>query len=181
VCVVGSHRLLSNEYGHGVSGTTSAPSASSTTFPSAESRFLGEWDTGPYSAGQLRAAITAGFTKSDVDEWVGKKTKFELNLNFYSEDGVPFVSAVGWDPTKGEMPSDSDHGPYAVLPGHKLKITCDVCNIRKNYQLYSYALHGDTLTLRFIRNVDPNMSSYDRHFEVAFGISQTFKPLHKVG
>jgi hypothetical protein len=140
----------------------------------------GTWDTGKYPDEQVRDAIVAaGYTDAETDEVVGDAKAWEFRMTFYEEDGVPFVAASGWDPTTSSAPSDADHGPYEVLPGSKLKITCDVCDIDTNYQLFSYRLDGDTLALDFIRFVNPEKSAYDRRWSTAYGVSWEAAPFHR--
>lgn len=163
-------------------GSTPSPTGAPEAGTVSASPLEGEWDTGPYAAHRVRdAIIAAGYTSAEANEVVGKKKRYEFDLTFYEEEGAPFVVATGWDPTKGTQPADGDHGPYLLLPGNKLKITCDVCDIHTNYMLFSYELEGKTLTLRFIRNVNPNASAYDRRFATAYGITWTAAPFHKVG
>ena len=159
-----------------------APSASRSTEPSgasvSASPLVGEWDTGPYSADKLRDAIrSAGYTDAEVNEVLADQEEYEVRLTF---DGRIAVS-VGWDPadpTQG--PSGGDHGPYKVLSGNKLKITCDVCDIDTKFTLYSYAIEGTTLTLRYIRDVNPDYSAHDRRMSLAFAIANTSLPFHKI-
>lgn len=161
------------------STTASHETAPTSSTASNESPLAGEWDTGPYPANQLRAAIiAAGYSEAEAHEVVGDSTQNEFNLTFYTENGVPFVSATGWDPTKGTKPLESDHGPYLLLPGDRLKITCDVCDIDQTYQLYSYRLQGNVLTLHWLHN--GRMGAYDRRYALAYALAATFKPLHKV-
>lgn len=88
----------------------------------------------------------------------------------------------GWDPSDPTQgPTGGDHGPYELLPGNKLKITCDVCDIQTKYRLFSYDLEGATLTLRWIRDVDPDYSAHDRRMSLAYAIANTSMPFHKIG
>lgn len=106
-----------------------------TASPSATSPLTGDWDTGPY-----RTTDYGG-------------SKFEFHLRFYEENGVPFVLMTGWDPTKGGMPGDGDHGPYTLLPDNQIAIaSADKPEIRT---LYSYKLDGNDLTVTWLKN-DPN-------------------------
>jgi hypothetical protein len=139
-----------------VTETTGASSPNESA--SGESPVEGGWDTGPYPAEQARAAIiAAGHSEASADEAVGGKRRFECTFVFYEEGGVPYVSTACWDPSKISMPTDSDHGPYQLLPNDRLKITCDVCEIDTEYNLFSYELGARTLTLLFIRTVDPGL------------------------
>ena len=65
---------------------------------------VGNWDTGPCSSKDYGGS------------------KFEFNVRFYDEGGVPYVVMTGWDPTKGTMPQDGDHGPYKLLANNRLAI-----------------------------------------------------------
>jgi hypothetical protein len=158
----------------GPSPTTSAPSASP---------LEGEWDTGPIPADDVRAAIiAAGYGKASADEVV-RGRRHQCNSLFYEEVGVPFVAIVCWDPDRvgPTPPLDRDHGPYELLPGERLKLTCDVCDIETRYSLFSYELQGSTLTLRFIRWVDPELTPKELRYEAPFAIAQSAAPYHRVG
>lgn len=156
--------------------------SAATSTSAASSGLKGEWDTGPYPAKVAREAIVAaGYTKADTYEVLGNKKRYEFHLTFYEEYGTPFVTATGWDPSKGPKPSEGDHGPYRLVPNHRIKLTCDVCDLKTTYMLFSYELDEETLTLRFIRNVNPDASAYDRRFGTAYGLSWTAAPFHRVG
>ncbi len=109
---------------------TASPSASDATSP-----LTGDWDTGPYA----------------TTEYDG--TKFEWDLRFDEESGVPFVTMTGWDPTKGGMPGGGDHGPYTLGPGSQLAIAS--ADRPDEVTLYSYKLDGNKLTVTWVKN-SPN-------------------------
>jgi hypothetical protein len=137
----------------------------------------GEWDTGPYPADKLRDAIrAAGYTDAEVNEVLGHKKNYEVHLWF---DGNLFITS-GWDPTVDPPPTGGDHGPFQLLPGNKIKVTCDVCDIETEYTLYSYDVDGTNLTLRYIRDVQPDYSADDRHMSLAYAIANTSLPFHKI-
>ena len=108
----------------GATETSISPAASA-----AEDPLVGVWDTGPYML--------------DGKNW-------EANITFYDEGGVPFEVLTGWDPTKGPMPQDGDHGPYKLLANNRIVfISADNGEIGATY---SYKLAGDKLTLTFLHN-----------------------------
>ena len=115
-------------------GSSPTESASPSSSPAADP-LVGNWDTGPYSSKDYGGS------------------KFEFNVRFYDEGGVPYVVMTGWDPTKGTMPQDGDHGPYKLLANNRLAIaSIDDPSIAT---IYSYKLSGDELILTWIRN-DPD-------------------------
>ena len=59
---------------------------------------------------------------------------------------------VAWDPTKGTVPADGDHGPYRLLPGGEIAIAS--ADQPEFLTVYRYELAGDALTLTWLRN-DP--------------------------
>jgi hypothetical protein len=93
---------------------------------------VGSWDTGPY--------VTNGM-------------KWEVNVTFYDEGGAPFVVLTGWDPTKGSMLHDGDHGPYKLLANNRIAFLSADAPVLTT--VYSYKLAGDKLSLTWIHN-DPN-------------------------
>jgi len=131
---------------------------------------VGDWDTGPYPFQQVLAAITAeGVTDEDLKSFVRGAgmpdgARWEFHLTFWDEGGVPYVRATGWNPDEGEL-GGGDQGPYKLLPNHRIQFLFDNA-------LMSYRLSGDRLTLRFIRNNDPN--------DVPYAIAWTAAPLTKV-
>jgi len=139
----------------------------------------GEWDTGPLAADKLRNAMgDAGYTDAEVREVLDDKESYEVRLTFQGDTAV----SIGWDPTDPTQgPTGGDHGPYELLPGNKLKITCDVCDIDTKYTLYSYDVDGATLTLRWLRDVDPDYTAHDRRMSLAYAIANTSLPFHKSG
>jgi hypothetical protein len=148
------------------------------TRSAAASPLVGEWDTGPYPADELREEMAAeGYSDAEIQEVLGNKKRYEVRLTF-SED---IAVSVGWDPTTDAQPTGGDHGPYLLLPGNKLKTTCDVCDIDEQYTLYSYAIQGTTLTLQFVRDVNPDYSALDRHMSLAYAIANTSLPFKKIG
>ena len=141
----------------------------------------GEWDTGPYPSSRVRAAIVAaGYASADAAEPSGGGKRFEFNLTFYKEGGIPFVVATGWDPSKHPKPSGGDHGPYRLLPNDQIAIACDVCDLDTQYMLFSYELNETTLTLHFIRSVDPQRTAKELHDDAPFLIAWTAAPFHKI-
>ena len=84
----------SSPTGAGATTLTVSPSVSPEEDP-----LVGVWDTGPYTR---------------------DGTKWEATVTFYDEGGVPFVVLTGWDPTKGPMPQDGDHGPYKLLARNRI-------------------------------------------------------------
>jgi hypothetical protein len=65
---------------------------------------------------------------------------------------VPFVTMAGWDPDKGTVPGDGDHGPYHLLPDGEIAIAS--ADQPQFFTIYRYELAGDLLTLTWLRN-DP--------------------------
>jgi hypothetical protein len=172
----------------GCSSRTPDAAVTETTEPSSPSESAsvaspleGEWDTGPYPADRAPAAIVAaGYSdEASADEAVGGERRFECNFLFYEEGGVPFVAVRCWDPDERgtEPPLESDHGPYQLLPNDRLKLACDTCDVGTNYNLFSYELHGETLTLRYIRTVDPDLNAKELRYEAPFRIVWTVAPL----
>ena len=154
--------------------------ATATSSPSA-SALQGEWDTGAYPSGRVRAEIiAAGFSSADALEPSGGGKRFEFKLVFYEESGVPFVRAAGWDPSKHPEPPGYDHGPYRLLQDDRIAITCDVCDLDTQYMVFSYELSENTLTLHYIRSVDPDRSAKELHDDAAFLIAWTAAPFHRV-
>jgi len=149
--------------------------------PSEASSLQGEWDTGAYPSSRVRAAIIdAGLSSADAIEPSGGGKRFEFKLVFYEESGVPFVRAAGWDPSKYPEPPDADHGPYRLLQNDRIAITCDVCDLATQFMLFSYELSGNTLTLHYIRSVDPDRSAKELHDDAPFLIAWTVAPFHKM-
>jgi hypothetical protein len=166
----------------GNSSGTPAPStpAVSGSGSASANPFDGDWDTGPYPVGQIRAAIiAAGVTDEDLNGFmraVGMTdaARWEFRLSFYQEGGVPYVEATGWNPDEGEpFGGSGDHGPYKLLPNHRIQFLFD-------YSLMSYRLSGDRLTLRFIRSNDPSFTPAQRRHDAPFVISWTAAPLIRV-
>jgi len=168
------------------SGPTSAATETTRTAtavpsPSETSPLQGEWDTGAYPSSRVHAAIiAAGFAGADAIEPSGGGERFEFNLVFYEESGVPFVRAAGWDPSKYPKPPDTDHGPYRLLQNDRIAITCDVCDLATQFMLFSYELTENTLTLHYIRSVDPDRSAKELHDDARFLIAWTAAPFHKI-
>ncbi len=158
--------------------SSASPSAEPNDGSSSASPLAGEWDTGPYPADKLRDDIgTAGYSDAEVNEVLDGLEEYEVRLTF--DRGV--VVSVGWDPTDpAQGPDGGDHGPFKVLPGNRLKITCDVCDINAKFTLYFYDVEGTTLTLRYIRDVDPDYSAHDQHMSLAYAIANTSLPFHKI-
>jgi hypothetical protein len=166
----------SNEAGNSSGAPApSAPAVSGSSSASANP-FLGEWDTGPYPFRQVRAAIiAAGVTDEDLNGFVRgvgmtDAARWEFHLSFFQEGGVPYVEATGWNPDEGEPLGGGDRGPYKLLPNHRIQFLFD-------YNLMSYRLSGDRLTLRFIRNNDPSLTPAQRRHDTPFGIAWTAAPL----
>jgi len=135
-CSKAAPNIDASPRGGGSPTATAAPSAST-----AADTLVGDWDTGPFSTHQYGG------------------TKFEFNVRFYDEGGVPFVVMTGWDPTMGAMPQDGDHGPYKLVGSHRIDIaSADNPDISTTY---SYELNGDQLTLTWIHN-DPNAPPEDQ-------------------
>jgi hypothetical protein len=160
-----------------------ATATATSSFPTASehSALEGKWDTGPYPSSRVRAAIVdAGFSSADADEPSGGGQRFEFSLYFYQEGGVPFVAAGGWDPDNKPEP-DYDHGPYRLLPNHRIAITCDVCDVDTQFMLFSYHLSGNKLNMHFIRSVDPERTAKELHDDAPFLIAWTAAPFHRTG
>ncbi len=157
--------------------TASVAASGSATAPA--DPLVGDWDTGPYPFRQVRAAIiAAGVTNEDLNGFVRNVgmtdgARWEFHLTFYQEGGVPYVVATGWNPDKGGIPGGGDHGPYKLLPNHRIQFLFDNA-------LMSYRLSGDRLTLRFIRINDPSLTPAQRPHYSPFGIAWTAAPLTKV-
>jgi hypothetical protein len=166
------------------SSAASQTNGIATPSPSPASPLQGEWDTGPYPSRRVRAAIIAdGFTNAAaIEPSGGGGARFEFRLVFYEESGVPFVRAAGWDPNKYPDPPDADHGPYRLLAFGRIAITCDVCDLATQFMLFSYELSEseNTLTLRYIRSVDPDRSAKELHDDAPFLIAWTAAPFHKI-
>lgn len=162
----------------GTPASTASVAASGSATASADP-FLGEWDTGPYPVGQVRAAlIAAGVTDEDLNGFMRSvgmtdAVRWEFHLSFYQEGGMPYVAASGWNPDEGESLGGGDHGPYKLLPNHRIQFLFD-------YNLMSYRLSGDRLTLRFIRSNDPSFTPAQRRHDSPYGISWTAAPLTRV-
>ncbi len=157
--------------------TASVAASGSATAPA--NPLVGDWDTGPYPFGQVRAAIiAAGVTNEDLNGFVREigmtdGTRWEVHLTFYDEGGVPYVEVTAWNPDEGGIPADGDHGPYKLLPNHRIQFLFD-------HNLWSYRLSGDRLTLRSIRNNDPSFTPAQRRHDTPFGIAWTAAPLTRV-
>jgi hypothetical protein len=165
-----------NSSGTPASTASVAASGSATAFANP---LVGEWDTGPYPFRQVRAAIIAGgVTHEDLNRFVREigmtdGTRWEVHLTFYDEGGVPYFEVSGWNPDEGEPLGGGDHEPYKLLPNHRIRLLFD-------YNLWSYRLSGDRLTLRFIRNNDPSFTPAQRRHDTPFGIAWTAAPLSRV-
>lgn len=122
------------------SSSASAASQFPSTAPTASSTadlvmLTGTWDTGPYA--------TKDFPGQD---------QAEFRVRFYEDAGTPFVTIVGWDPSRGSRPADGDHGPYRLLPGGEIEIAS--ADQPQFFTHYRYSLNGNILTLTWLRN-DP--------------------------
>jgi hypothetical protein len=95
----------------------------------------GTWDTGQY----------------ETTAYPGH-SHWETRVTFYVENGVPFVTMAGWDPTEG-VPSPGDHGPYHLRPDGQLAIAS--ADQPEFFTVYAYQLTGDDLSLTWLHN-DPN-------------------------
>jgi hypothetical protein len=164
------------------------PPVEDSSQPSTESSdpLVGEWDSGPVPISKIRSSIVAaGYADADVDkvlryvDWTDAK-RLRFNLKFYREGDRPFVVKTGWDPAAGPMPQDGDHGPYELLPKHRIAITSADPDIHKGREVSSYRVEGDRLTLRVLRLTDPGVTASQRRLDKLVLFASTAAPLRRV-
>ena len=61
-----------------------------------------------------------------------------------------------------------------------MTVTCYVCDPQTQAMVFDYVRSGNTLTLRYIRSVDPHRSAKDLHDDAPFLIAWTAAPFHKI-
>jgi hypothetical protein len=153
--------------------------------PGTSDPLMGTWDSGPHSLKQVVAAIVKhGRSRSEAEDFfagvgLGNATMFEMNLQFYTDGGQPYVTVAGWDPTTGSVPSDGDHGPYAFLPGGRVAFTSADPAENKDKDVFSFKVAGRQLILqpRGLTNPDKSPAQLRRDAMLLFVIAA--EPLTK--
>jgi hypothetical protein len=164
--------------------------ARSSSAQAAADPLVGTWDTAPIPVAKLRAALAAhGYTAASIDKMfhnlaflnhISKSIEFEIR--FYREtDGTPFQIVRFWDPTTRPKPAYGDHGPYKLLPGNRVEYTGTDPPTDTYRTTFSYAIHGNRLTLHFVSLVEPGLSAKQRLADQKRPIMQAAAPYAKVG
>lgn len=159
--------------------------------PSADP-LVGTWDTAPIPLARIRAAFTAYGYKTDAIDKFFKNQAFlhhikktvKSEMRFYREPGgAPFQIVVFWDPTTGPEPSyaGADHGPYTLLPGHRVTTRGTDPPTDKWVTTYSYTVTRTQLKLRFIKFVQPSENEKNRLAYQKLFIMYAAAPYKKVG
>jgi hypothetical protein len=145
-----------------------ATSALLFVMPSAESRpatadpLIGTWVTGAVPTAKIQAALkAAGFSQSEIGRFVANHhitTAWSSRLDFYPQGSMPFVLRTSWNPLTSKFdPSNGDHGPYKLLPGNEFEWRGTDPPTDTYAATYAYAVHGNRLTLRFVKLVEPGL------------------------
>jgi hypothetical protein len=164
--------------------TTAEESTKTTAEPS--DPLVGEWDSGPVPISKVRAAVVAADADADLDQLlrfigVAGAKSLEFNRVFYREGDLPFIMDTVWDPTAGPKPTDASHGPYELLPKHRVAVTSADADIHKYREVYSYGVDGDRLTMRVVRLTDPSVTAKELRLGKQFLAAETAVPLKRVG
>jgi hypothetical protein len=146
---------------------------------------VGTWDTRPIPMARVRAAAhAAGYSNALITRFfneigAGKQKTVETNLQFYRQGGVPYALGTGWDPTQGPMASGGDHGPYKLLPNHRLVLmSADPTN--KQRDIYRYRISSGKLTLKAIAETNPAFTPAELHLDSIHLYFQTAAPFKKI-
>ena len=94
---------------------------------------------------------------------------------------MPFIIDRYWDPTTGPKPIDDAHGPYELLPKHRIAVTSADPDINKYREVYSYRVDGDRLTMHVVGLTDPSITAKQLRLYRQFLAAETAVPLKRVG
>jgi hypothetical protein len=148
---------------------------------------LGGWDSGPVPIRRIRAAVhAAGYTPVEVAAFLREfgithAHTYEFRLGFYREGGRPFVVQRGWDPSRGGVPQDGDHGPYRLLRRQRVAITSADPTINKYRYVFSYTVTGHMLHLHVTSSTNPGITPKRLRLDTSLLYALTATPLQRTG
>jgi hypothetical protein len=156
VLITGVLLVMALTSGVAVSGPTKTSAAASDPL-------VGTWDTGPITIRKLRTALAAtGYTRANMTAFFkqfGITNAYEFKRVFYREGAAPFLWYKGWDPSKGDEPSDNSHGPYTLLPNRRFVSRGVDPPSDRIREVYSYTVTGKRLKLKLVGLTEP--ASFD--------------------
>jgi hypothetical protein len=123
----------------------------------------GEWETAKIPMSRIRSAVrSAGYTSAEIKAFLkefglARAPALRFNFTFYRDNGAPFVEQRGWNASHA-LPADSDHGPYRLLPKHRIVITSAEPKIHKYRIVFSYTVRHKVLRLRLVSSTNPGLT-----------------------
>lgn len=163
---------------------TPTPTAAAATPAAPANPLTGTWDTGPIPKRKLREVLRkAGYTAAQTTaflEQFGVGKAYEFKLRFYEEDGDPFLTKKGWDPSAGTEPDDGDHGPYTLLGEDRFEARGIDPPTDRFKEVYAYRVNEGSLALEFVSLDEPGMSEVDVTTDTMLSRIRAARPFKRV-